>query len=199
MRTGYVVGVDFGERQDYSTVVTLQRFEIGDLFTGKRAVSHVVTDLHRYGLRTDYSLVARSLVGVMEQLRVKLDPPFLQRLFDGFEVEPPVLVVDPARSGRATCDQLRAVGLRPVELSITDGVSSGPTNPYEATVPKRELSILVESLMQDGRLQIPEQHPLSSVLANALEMGADDDLTAALMLACWVSEYPRRLPKLHLA
>jgi hypothetical protein len=123
------------------------------------------------------------------------------------------LVVDQTGVGRAVVDQLRAVQLRPIGVSIHGGDAVSHEGP-EWRVPKRDLVAVVAVLLQAGRLKIAEALPDAPTLVQELSTfrvtidprtahdsyaawrEADhDDLVLAVALACWWGETMRsRVP-----
>jgi hypothetical protein len=116
-----------------------------------------------------------------------------------------LLLVDYGGPGLPVFDQLVQAGLRPVGIGITGGgevhVSAAGWN-----VPKRDLVVLTQSMLQDGRLRIASGLEHAATLTRELldyrvrisatghdsydaREGQHDDLVLAVSLACWFRDF----------
>ncbi len=111
----------------------------------------------------------------------------------------PALVVDAGGPGRPVVDAMRAVGLKPIPVSITSGKRSRRAGGM-VYVPKRELVRGLVTAFENGRLKIAKRLPLAGVLKGELQAfkvrftakgrdtyaarsGEHDDLVMAVALA----------------
>ena len=175
---GYVVGVDLGQAQDFSTIAV-------DEYDGTHQVRH----LERIPLGQSYNNVATRIGRVVEAL------------------PSPRLVVDATGVGRAVIDMLRGEGLAPVPVSITAGQKARVT-PAGCWVPKRVLVRPLVGAFEDGRVKVAKGLPYADALVGELAefkvtvnaAGHDryeaarghDDLIIAVALAVWFAEGPGR-------
>ena len=116
-----------------------------------------------------------------------------------------VLLVDYGGVGRGIFDMLEAAALLPIPITITGG-----NEPHAAAdgwnVPKRDLVVATQSMLQDGRLRIASGLEHASTLTKELQdyrvklspaghdsydarSGQHDDLVLAVSLVCWFRDY----------
>jgi hypothetical protein len=159
--------------------------------------------LERYELGTKYTgMVARVK-------RLLLRSPIRERL------DYSRLLIDSTGVGRPVVDSFKAEGIRPISITIHGG--STVTHQLEGSlldglrVPKRDLVAAVQTLLQNGRLQIAEALTLAEVLKKELlsfRVKLDprtahdsyehwreqdhDDLVLAVACAAWFREYTNR-------
>jgi hypothetical protein len=181
----YVVGLDFGQVQDFTALAVVQRS------AGKDGAVHVCY-LQRFQLGSPYP----TIVGRLAQL---LAIPPLQ--------EQASLVVDRTGVGGAVVDLLAEAHLSPIAVTITGGDKVHRDSKTRYSVPKRELVGCLQVLLQTGRLKIASALPEAELLVKELlafqvkitasahdtygawREGAHDDLVLALAFATWYGEH----------
>jgi len=189
-RPCYVLGLDLGQIHDYSALTLDEIHE-----RGTKTSRHLVRDLRRWPLRTDYTVVVEDVATLVAR------PPITSS---------DVLVIDQTGVGRPVVDMFRAARLpvRLVAITITGGnqVTQDPEQPSEWHVPKRDLVSTVTVLLQAGRLKIAPALPEAATLTHELGIfqtkitaaandvygawreGQNDDTVLATALACWWGE-----------
>lgn len=194
----FVIGLDLGQKQDYTAVAVVERVEQkGDLET--KPLLHL-RHLERYALGTPYGeqmdQVAQ-LVGQVKRQINHISPP------------QPELIVDATGVGVGVVEMLKERGLKYRAVSITGGTAeshSGGT--YH--VPKRTLVSRAVAPFEGKRLKIARGMRLVPELVKELEnfkvkvnthtahdsyeawrSSDHDDLVLALALACWWAERQR--------
>ena len=179
-RNPYFVGLDLGQRQDFSAVAVVERDEQGCM-----RVRH----LERLALGTPY-------VNVVSRVSEIMQHPELARESR--------LVVDATGVGAPMVEMLRAArpAYRVTAVTITAGEHAHGRD-EEWHVPKKDLMAGLQVLLEDGQLKIHRRLRdaealvreltdirLSSRSGGRVGMGADghgehDDLALAVALACW--------------
>lgn len=135
-RPRYLFCLDFGQTQDPSARAVIER-------VGMAPASYSVRDLKRYELHTPYQAVA-------DDTAVKWVAP---------EVAPfeRHLVVDATGVGRPVLEMLVQHGLEPIPVVITGGHDvtrvTGPCG-VEYRVPKRDLAMSMQLVLQAGRFRV---------------------------------------------
>ena len=183
----YFIGVDLGQVQDYTAIVTLEGLVYRNHYK--------VTGLER--MRSiDYVAVIKRVEDILNT------PPICWGNIH--------LVVDRTGVGRPIVDMMFKHGMNPVGVTITGG--DKPTHEYlndwktrqAVTVPKRDLVINLALMIQNKELKVLKSLPLAQVLATEMQnmtvkinsrTGSDsygaekaqehDDLTMALCMAAW--------------
>jgi hypothetical protein len=201
--TCFFVGLDFGQAQDYTALVVLDRpratvYDPPD----KRRPSYALRHLHRFPLGTPYP-------EVVEEIRRLLKTPELNHC---------VLTVDQTGVGSAVVDMLYDglnghVNCRFNRVTITAGHETAVGEQGVLLVPKKELVSALQVLLQSRRLSIASALPDTALLVKELETfkakitlarpdaledwreGPHDDLVLATALAAWVGE--KALPGLY--
>jgi hypothetical protein len=147
--------------------------------------------LHRFERRTPYPEVVRHVADLLACLPLAGNA---------------VLLVDATGVGRPVVDMLDQAKLDPQAITITGG-SAVSVDGREYRVPKRDLAMCVQVLLQNRRLVFAAGLPLLDVLKRELQSfevkidpktahdsylawreGAHDDLVLAVALACWYRE-----------
>ena len=190
----FFVGVDLGQRQDYTAICVAERVEGGisprdpanrglrggvfDFLEPEKPWTLVVRYLERMDLGTPYTRVADRICEIL--LHPELDAN------SG-------LVVDATGVGRPVVDLLRSAPL-PVMISavtITGG-DSAHNKGEEWHVPRRDLLVNLQVLLEQRRLTIARGTRETERLVAELESmtgsgesGEHDDLVIAVALACW--------------
>jgi hypothetical protein len=180
--TGYTIGVQFGSRTRPTAVATNQRTEVRMLASGSKFVAHTIVDLHLYETDVGFFELARSVAGLVPQLRALRDRPVV-----------------------ACCGGATPMAALRAALTATDlyghalAVNCGLTDLLP--VEKRQLAELVDAIAQDvDRLEITEPHPLAQQLVRELDEfrsrlrtgefdTAEQDLALAAAYAMWTAEY----------
>ncbi|HYI96373.1 MAG TPA: hypothetical protein VEX68_22710 [Bryobacteraceae bacterium] len=180
-RRTYVVGLDLGQKRDYSAVAVLElaqtiyedrRDPVTYDFVREECFRLVY--LERVELGTPYPDVVEHVAGLVAD----------ERLADC------TLVVDATGVGAPVVDLLKKAKLpcRLMPVMITGGSHDrpGPTGGYH--VPRRELLTGLQVLFDEGRLQIARRMPMAEALVRELtgfKAGSRDDLVLATALAWW--------------
>ena len=171
--SGFVLGVDLGQAQDYTALAVVERAD-------ELHLRH----LERLPLGTAYPGVVEHVSGLMQALPARS-----------------VLVVDAGGPGRPVIDAMRAARLKPIAVSITSGKRSRRANGMDY-VPKRELVRSLVTAFEGGRLKVAKGLPLADAFMDELQAfrvtltargrdtyaarsGKHDDLVLAVALAVW--------------
>src|ERR1700677_3663189 len=194
MQTNYFVGVDLVQSRDYTAIAVAERVESSGewsaaTFTHRKTVTLRLRFLERVELGTPYPEVVERVVKVT---RSKELAGRCQLIVDGTGVGRPV--VDLLRVARPGCRVMPAV--------ITSGQRESLCDGYYG-IPKRDLIIGLQVLLQRGSLQIASGLKYGPALAaemaamevkvssvgreqfGAWREGTHDDLVFAVALACW--------------
>jgi len=199
----YMVGLDLGQRRDYTALAVVERIEeVTGEFDWARYETRLekrydVRHLERPPLGTPYTDVAQRVkeVTMSERLRGRCK-----------------LVVDATGVGAPVVDLLRAsqLGCGIVPVTITSGDKESQ-NGSQWRVPKRDLVVGLQVLLEQGRLRIAGGLPEGALLMDELRQmrikmmpsgherfeawreGAHDDLVLAVALACWWGKRQRTL------
>jgi len=205
----YLVGLDLGQRADYTAICVAERRAVRVAGDGLARLPPVGTydvgHLERLPLGTPYTDVPARLHALL-------------RAIDGAHHargQPPArttLVVDQTGVGIAVVDLLRAAGLSPVAVSIHGGDATTRGDDRSYRVPKRELVGTVQVLLQGRRLRIAQGLALTPTLTAELanfraqislvghdrygagqdwRAGNHDDLVLAVAMAVWFGEHAR--------
>jgi hypothetical protein len=211
------IGVDIGQRVDPTAIAVL---ETVSRRRGKGTVTyHVARHLERLPLGTPYPAIAHRVAEVVRGVRARAVKPVSQQSSSG----PRVLALDPTTGvmrvrrpatpavtvrlyadatgvGQPVIDLLRVAGVRPVPVYFTHGDRRIPHDDGVITLGKAWLVSRLQSILQTGRLLLPET-PEARVLAQelldyeirvdrdandhygAFRVGTHDDLVTALGLA----------------
>jgi hypothetical protein len=195
MSTGrFFIGLDLGQSQDFTALAILERTQLtGDwdaaMYAYQRMAGLHLRYLERVPLGTPYP-------EVVERVKKITRSAELSRKCD--------LMVDATGAGRPVVDMLRAADLdcRILPAIITSGHAETQSNGYYY-VPKQDLIVGIQVLLQRGALQIAAGIPLGETLleemsqmrvrqtANGHEQygawreGEHDDLVFAVALAHW--------------
>jgi len=184
------VGVDVGQRQDYSAIVVSEQEMRHDL------PHFLVRSIERLQLATPYPLVVDRVEQVMQRLEAKALPRHGPRKFT---VE---LLIDATGVGLPIADMLRERGLSPRVILFTgsDRINEQPQG--VVSVGKSWMVSRLQVLLQSQRLHLPLT-PEAGVLAKELQdfevkvsesahasfnakSGSHDDLVVALGLSCGI-------------
>jgi len=201
---GFTAGLDLGKMQDFSALVVIERI-VGareewrrsalsvapeKLHRKERLIRHDIVKLHRWPLGTPYTQIAVSVQGFMDKLPAR--------------PERAELVVD--RTGGPVVESLADKGMRPIGVTITAGTLSHQRRPDDWTVPKGTLASLIDVVLHQRRLKVPDGSPLTEALRGELraftvrktpagnetfESGREsehDDIVLATALAVWRGE-----------
>ncbi|MGA7075640.1 MAG: hypothetical protein WBZ42_03710 [Halobacteriota archaeon] len=194
-RITYYMGVDLGQVQDHTAIVTLEHVEIeierSDKTNEHKHEWHLL-DATRLPLRTSYQDITKYIKNLIRLLEG-----------DGGRV---ILVVDATGVGRPVIDLLREMGLQLVPVTITGGLSETYDDIIAGwRVPKIELVSAANIMLGKTELKIARDIPLLDTLLSEFQNfdvkvnsatghasyeassreGAHDDLILALSLACW--------------
>jgi hypothetical protein len=191
----WVIGVDLGQRRDYSAVAALEVFDaVYDerdpiSYDFVRTRTHRVRGVERVRLGTPYPDVVRHVRDLAQR------PPFSGKC---------TLVVDGTGVGTPVVDLLRAArpGCRIVPVSITGGDQESSDGTLYR-VPKRDLMIGLQVVIEQRRLEIASRSrwarelmgELAGIKQTVTGFGrakfeaegsrAHDDLVLAVALAWW--------------
>jgi hypothetical protein len=194
MRGRYFIGLDLGQSQDFTAIAILETAEVtGEWdpagFARRVSAAYRLRHLERVPLGTPYpEVVARVRdVARSQELRGNCS-----------------LMVDATGVGRPVVDLLRRADLECPILPalITGGEAEGCGKGYYR-VPKRDLMVGLQVLLQRGDLQIAKGLKLAGTLVQEMSSvrvrqtgtgheqfgawreGEHDDLVFAVALACW--------------
>jgi hypothetical protein len=147
----WIVGLDLGQAQDFTAMVTLHRTTVQTETARYREYS--CPHIKRWPLGTTYP----TIVADLETMLAKLP-------------EPPALVVDATGCGRPVCDMIRRAKL-PIRsftgVVISGGAVPGRVDNY-VTIPKRDLVGATMEVVQRGRLHIAKGMPETNILVKEL-------------------------------
>src|SRR6185312_15282286 len=193
----FEVGVDLGQRQDYTAIAVVERRELMLAYRTPAFHSLAVRHVERLTLGMPYA-------GVVARIREIVQSPALRGNC--------ALTVDATGVGNPVVEMLRAarLGCEICAVTITGGQrprsSGGGWN-----VPKQDLIAYIQVLLEKGQLRIARdlrgarlllrelidvQEKLKSnggTRVGAEGRGAHDDLVIALALACWKAKGTRDL------
>jgi len=189
----FYVGLDLGQRRDYSAIAVVERNEVRRAFLNPRFEALLVRHVERVPLGTPYP-------GVVARVREMVRHPELAGQCS--------LAVDGTGVGAPVVEMLRAaqLGCEMTAVTITGGERQH--HYYSAggaawSVPKQDLIAGVQVLLERGELRIAKRMKEAGALVKELvdvrlsqgdkgrvKVGADgcgehDDLVIALALACW--------------
>jgi hypothetical protein len=195
----FFVGVDLGQKQDYTAIAVLERAEVAkgvDRVTWERVVEvrYNLRHLERLALGTPYQEVVRR---VRELTR------------SGELAGQCTVVADATGVGGAVMDLLRQAGLGCGLVAVTiTGSQRASRAGGEWHAPKRELVVGLQLMLETGALRIAAGLKESETFIRELtEMrvkitasgreqfvpwreGKHDDLVLAAGLACWRARWP---------
>jgi len=194
--TGFFVGVDVGQANEYTAVVVNERHAGWRLDGVGEVVHHHLTFLHRFQIGMSYPQIVASVKRLLGQLEARRDPP--------------ELVVDATGVGKPVLDAMRAAGLNPMAVTITGGSDAIKRASNDWRVPKRELASVMQMTLQSGRLKVAEAMELTPLLRTELEgfkvkvnvvvddgfeawrEQKHDDLVLGAAVSVWAAEERRR-------
>ena len=204
----FYIGLDLGQSQDFTAIAVLEWANLTgewdpSAFSHRLHTIYRLRHLERMPLGTPYPEVVMRVGEVVEKL--SQDHP-CQLIVDGTGVGRPV--VDMLRSQELDCV------IRPVLVTAGHGESESDGFYH---VPKRDLIVGLQVLLQSGVLKIAKNLRFAPELVNEMaEMrvkvttsgneqfgawreGTHDDLIFAVALACWGAErwYPRDMHQLQ--
>jgi len=198
---GYIVGLDLGQRADYTALAVVQSVKEWDAPRHTWKTFLHLRHLERYPLRTPYTDVADGVAALMRSETLnsyEYDPS------SGRVAKPRVeLIVDKTGVGVAVTDLLKARGLRFTAITITGGERvTRPKGAYN--VPKLDLVAALEVPFHTETLKVAEGLQLWGALREELQNFRrkvntktahasfehwretdHDDLVLAAALACW--------------
>jgi len=174
--TRYVVGLDLGQRDDYTALAILEASSKDDILTLRR----------------------------LERVRGKPYPVIATMVRDTMAALPPdsQLLVDTTGVGRPICDQLTALGVAHHRISIHGGAAVNTLDDGTTSVPKRDLVAALVVRFEQNTLLIPRFMRHTGTLereARAFQMklsasghdtynarsGEHDDLLLAVAMPVW--------------
>lgn len=195
-----IMGLDLGQANDY-TALTVARPDQAEPPT------YHVGHIERIPLKSRYPDIVRHVAAVAKVL--------LRPLKNG-AVPEVTLVVDYTGVGKPVLDmfwEAQSGGLIDQDCNIVAVTITGGERVTQADgavrVPKRDLVSVIQRVLQEERMRIPEQHPMAPVLTGELtgfravinanghvsygagedwRSAAHDDLVLSLALAIWFGE-----------
>ena len=202
---GYIIGLDLGKSMDFTALTVDELIQCDRLHWRRTAFEpiasvirrrpvkrHQIVNLRRYPLGTSYPEIYSSVQGVLHQLPArKLKPE---------------LVVDATGVGRPVVDGMRALGMRPIGVTITGGQVSNMVSSNDFTVPKALLASVLDICLSEERLEITNQASASEPMRAELQgfhakvgrngnttleahrVGVHDDLILSMAMAVWRGE-----------
>ena len=169
----HFIGLDLGQKRDYSAVVVVERIEHRRAFQATAFDRLLVRWVERMALGTPYPAVVERMREIVRSDELCGDC---------------VLVVDATGVGAPVVDMLRAARLGCEVMAVT---MTGGGREHGGSVPKRDLLAGVEVLLEKGQLRIGRVREASRLGRELMAMrtgkdgGEHDDLVIALALACW--------------
>lgn len=202
----YIVGMDLGQANDFTSLIVVRSSDGADPI-------YTAGHIERVPLATRYPAIVAHVKHVIAALRQPVGAEVV-RIVGGVDAPKPdvALIVDYTGVGRPVADMLLDARLdcTLILVTITGGDTALCADSGEWRVPKRDLASVVQRLPQEGRLEIPANHPMAETLTRELTgfrvkinlrghdsygAGEDwrsaphDDLVLALALACWWGEH----------
>jgi len=186
------IGVDIGQAVDPTAIIVLETGRYAPKFVDDTPEKqHHVRWIEKVALGTSYLQVVERIALVAERCEL---------------LGPAVIVVDSTGVGRPVTDMLRkrtTTPLRAVTFTGADKVKQ--SDAYSYKVPKRDLVVALEVVLQSRRLHVVPDCPLQEDLRAELgafevnlnarghdtydgSSGKHDDLVSALSLATWWAE-----------
>jgi hypothetical protein len=192
----FTMGLDLGQAGDYTAIVITEHiparvygeFDPNRFRNDATPEFYHVRHLERLKLGTTYVDIAKHVKAL---------------LLRAAELRNATLVVDVTGTGTPVVDMLRASGLQLTPVLITGG-DKASRDGLAYYVPKRDLVVATELLLESGKLKISDQLPFATTLIEELlsfksrsntqtahdsyeawREGAHDDLVLALALSCW--------------
>ncbi|HXB74992.1 MAG TPA: hypothetical protein VNY05_42565 [Candidatus Acidoferrales bacterium] len=203
-RGQYFVGVDLGQSRDFTAIAIVERAELIGAWDPAEYAHRKMAELRlRYLERIPLGTTYPDVVDRVRQ--VTRSAELRERCY---------LMVDATGVGRPVVDLLRIAGLGcPIMPAIITGADAETNSDGYYKVPKRDLIVGLQVLLQRGGLQIAAGMKLGPVLVDemaamrvkqtargheqfgAWREGEHDDLVFAVALAHWGARkvYPRRL------
>ncbi len=194
MLYSYYVGVDLGQKTDYTAVAVLeesywlteeQAWQLhvqgqagaGWVFASKLAPAMVERarslNYYHYGVRPPNPPLA---LRHLERFELSTSYPTIVarvaalRATSPLSVDRSILVVDETGVGRPVVDMFKQAGQRPVPVTITAGFTPKYDPADDSyTVPKRDLVTTMALLLEQHRLLIPPSLPLADLLTRELQ------------------------------
>jgi hypothetical protein len=169
----YFLGLDLGQKRDYSAVVVVERVDHRRAFQGTEFERLNVRYVERLPLGTPYPVVVERMREIVQSGELAGDC---------------VLAVDATGVGAPVVDMLRAARLGCEVMAVT---ITGGGREHGGSVPKRDLMAGVEVLLEKGQLRIGRVREAARLGRELMAMrtgkdgGEHDDLVIALALACW--------------
>jgi hypothetical protein len=199
----YFIGLDLGQSRDFTAIAILERAELrgawdAEKYAHRKMAALRLRYLERIPLGTTYPDVVERVRQVTRSAELR---------------EGCYLMVDATGVGRPVVDLLRMAGLGcPIMPAIITGADAETNSDGYYKVPKRDLMVGLQVLLQRGGLQIAAGMKLGPVLVDemaamrvkqtargheqfgAWREGEHDDLVFAVALAHWGAKkvYPRR-------
>jgi hypothetical protein len=188
----FVVGLDLGQRQDYTALCVLERLKHVTTQGGEVAITYDLRHLHRWSLGTPYP-------EIVQETAALLDRAPLSRADT-------TLVIDRTGVGAVVADLFVEAGLEPYGVVLHGGTTIAREG-TGARVPKRDAVHVLVTLLQTGRLHMAAGMPLLDVLQRELAAfrvsvslkGHDtyeswrqndhDDLVLSVAMGAWFAVY----------
>jgi hypothetical protein len=202
----FVIGLDLGQKQDYTAVAVVEKEERSE--AGEKPMLYL-NHLERYALGTPYGEQMDSVVALVERIKEKIKDRAKQDWPNQYRPRQPELIVDATGVGVGVVEMLKDRGLRYRAVTITAGFSEA-TGGGTYHVPKRNLVSRAVAPFEGRRLKIARSMSLVPELVHELENfkvkvnlttahdsyeawreSDHDDLVLALALACWWAEQQR--------
>lgn len=209
--TRYVVGVDLGQKFDY-TAITVLRQHLGE--DGRKTYDGIYLDRWR---GRNYEDTAPALQKLTSLLQAATQREYQEAGLVNQPDLPIRTAVDYTGVGLGVVDVLRNRGIRCTGITITSGNQVNRSN-KNYRVPKKDLVTQVELLLESRRLTIAGELPLADVLVAELDNfksktnldtghdsygagaewreGNHDDLVLATAIAGWYGEHVREPGKI---
>lgn len=183
--TGYLIGLDLGERRDYTAIAVLRQHTVPTGRTRQAAVDFSLTSgtVYEQVPETEYQYDVvyldrfrghgyRAVVPVMTQLLHRLrqathEQRMTANILDVSEL-PLVTLADQTGVGVAVVEDLRAAGLECTGITIHGGDAVSHSG-QDYRVPKRELVGQLKVLVESKRIQVPNDLAYADILIGEMD------------------------------
>jgi|SRR5829696_2331232 len=193
----YVIGLDLGQKQDYTAVCVVEKHERSSSGVGEDKPMLHLRHLERYALGTSYGDQMDQVAELVGKIKRQINRVYQPQ---------PELIVDATGVGVGVVEMLKDRKLKYRAVSITGGITEGRSGGVYH-VPKRNLVSRAVAPFEGKRLKIARNMRLVPELVKELENfkvkvnlrtahdayeawreAEHDDLVLALALACWWAE-----------
>jgi hypothetical protein len=208
-----IIGLDVGQKVDRTVLVLLEKCqEYGhDIFIGKNPVGkpyYIMKYMERFPLDIPTPQQVDRVKLTYDQIIKKYN----KDLPDGKSKMKPTLIIDMGNVGRAHFDEYQQTGLNVYGINYLGDGAKSDRSPDRGVygVSKKDLASALSILLENNRLQIPENIPdrkhiikelskftwkqtaAGNITVENLKSSDHDDIVCSLMGAAWFGEYGQR-------